>query len=70
MNGVQYYLTRDVRMTHGHMIEIDTEWALTSISQLQFWRSVAPEQFGDSDVLGVISVERRESFEEGDLAEP
>ncbi len=57
MNGVQYYLRRDVPMTHGHVIHIDTEWALTTISQLQFWRSIAPEQFGDSDVRGVLSVD-------------
>ena len=57
MNGIQYYLRRDVPTTHGHVIHIDTEWALTSISQLQFWRSVAPEQFGDSDVRGVLSVD-------------
>ena len=37
MTGVQYYLRRDVPTTHGHVIHIDTEWALTSISQLQFW---------------------------------
>ena len=57
MNGVQYYLKRDVPTAQGHVIHIDTEWALTSISQLQFWRSVAPAQFGDSDVRGVLSVD-------------
>jgi uncharacterized protein with NAD-binding domain and iron-sulfur cluster len=57
MNGVQYYLRRDVPTTHGHVIHIDSEWALTSISQLQFWRDVPPDQFGDSDVRGIISVD-------------
>ncbi len=57
MNGVQYYLTRDVPTAHGHVIHIDTEWALTSISQLQFWRSVAPDQFGDSEVRAILSVD-------------
>jgi geranylgeranyl pyrophosphate synthase/uncharacterized protein with NAD-binding domain and iron-sulfur cluster len=57
MNGVQFYLRRDVPTAHGHVIHIDTEWALTSISQLQFWRRVPQEQFGDSDVRGVISVD-------------
>ena len=37
-------------MAHGHVIHIDTEWAITSISQLQFWRDVPPEFLGDSDV--------------------
>ncbi len=57
MTGVQFFLHRDVPTTHGHVIHIDTEWALTSISQLQFWRSVAPAQFGSSDVRGVLSVD-------------
>ncbi|HXW20591.1 MAG TPA: FAD-dependent oxidoreductase, partial [Roseiarcus sp.] len=38
MNGVQYYLRRPVPTARGHVVHIDTEWALTSISQLQFWR--------------------------------
>ena len=57
MNGVQFYLRRDVPTTHGHVIHIDTEWALTSVSQLQFWRNVPPEFFGDSDVHGILSVD-------------
>jgi geranylgeranyl pyrophosphate synthase/uncharacterized protein with NAD-binding domain and iron-sulfur cluster len=57
MNGIQYYLRTDVPMAHGHVIHIDSEWALTSVSQLQFWRSVTPEQFGDSEVHGVLSVD-------------
>jgi geranylgeranyl pyrophosphate synthase/uncharacterized protein with NAD-binding domain and iron-sulfur cluster len=57
MNGVQFYLHRDVPIAQGHVIHIDTEWALTSISQLPFWRDVPPEQFADSDVRGIISVD-------------
>ena len=45
MNGVQFYLRRNLPTTHGHVIHIDTEWALTSISQLQFWHDVPPEFF-------------------------
>jgi geranylgeranyl pyrophosphate synthase/uncharacterized protein with NAD-binding domain and iron-sulfur cluster len=57
MNGVQFYVHRDVPTTRGHVIHIDTEWALTSISQLQFWRSVPPQLFGDSEVHGILSVD-------------
>ena len=57
MNGVQFYLRRDVPMTRGHVIHIDTEWALTSVSQLQFWRGVPPEAFGDRAVRGILSVD-------------
>ena len=57
MNGVQFYLHRDLPIAHGHVIHIDTEWALTSVSQLQFWRNVPPELFGDSEVHGILSVD-------------
>jgi uncharacterized protein with NAD-binding domain and iron-sulfur cluster len=57
MNGVQFFLHRDVPIAHGHVIHIDTEWALTSISPLRFWRNVPPEQFGDSDVRGILSID-------------
>ena len=51
MNGVLFYLDRDVPLVHGHAIYIDSEWALTSISQAQFWRD-RPERFGDGRVGG------------------
>src|SRR6516164_968707 len=57
MSGVQFYLHRAVPSAHGHVAHIDTEWALTSISQLQFWRNAPPEVFGDSDVHGILSVD-------------
>ena len=37
MNGALFYLDRDVPLVHGHAIYVDSEWALTSISQRQFW---------------------------------
>src|SRR4029077_16551486 len=52
MNGIQFYLSRGEPTPHGHVIHIDTEWALTSVSQFQFWRNVPREQFGDKDVCG------------------
>ena len=57
MNGIQFYLKRDLPICHGHVIHIDTEWALTSISQVQFWRSLSPRRFGDREVEGVLSVD-------------
>lgn len=56
MNGIQYYLTEDVPLTHGHTIYMDSEWALTSVSQAQFWRNDL-SQYGDGKVRGVISVD-------------
>jgi uncharacterized protein with NAD-binding domain and iron-sulfur cluster len=57
MNGVMFYLDRDVPLQHGHAIFIDSEWALTSISQAQFWPDVDLEQRGDGRVEGILSVD-------------
>ena len=37
MNGIQFYLDYDVPVLRGHALHIDSPWALTSISQQQFW---------------------------------
>ena len=57
MNGVLFYLDRDVPLVHGHAIYIDSEWALTSISQAQFWTGVDLERYGDGRVKGILSVD-------------
>ncbi len=57
MNGIQYYLRRDVPMVHGHAIHIDSEWALTSVSQAQFWPAPPLNSYGDGMVNGVLSVD-------------
>ena len=57
MNGALFYLDRDVSLQHGHAIFIDSEWALTAISQAQFWPSVDLETRGDGRVEGVLSVD-------------
>ncbi len=50
MNGVLFYLDRDVPLVNGHAIYIDSEWALTSISQKQFWPGVDLSRRGDGRV--------------------
>jgi len=70
MNGLQFYLRRDLPIAHGHVIHIDTEWALTSVSQVQFWRSMPPADFGDSEVHGVISVDVSDWDEPGSNGRP
>src|ERR671919_2606560 len=60
MNGIVYYLDRDVRAVHGHTVYIDSPWALTSISQPQFWqRRFQPERLGDGRARGILSIDRR-----------
>jgi len=56
MNGIQYYLYVDVPIVHGHQILSTTKWALTSISQAQFWSETDIASRGDGTVRGVLSV--------------
>ena len=57
MNGIQFYLRTDRPLTDGHAIYLDSSWALTSISQRQFWRTVDLSGFGDGRVGGILSVD-------------
>ena len=56
MSGIQLYLHQDVPLVHGHAIYVDSPFALTSISQAQFWSAPLTE-FGDGAVRGVLSVD-------------
>lgn len=65
MNGIQIYLKEDVPLAHGHSIYVDSPWALTSISQAQFWQHVRLSEYGDGAVKGIISVDISEWEEPG-----
>lgn len=57
MNGIQFYLSKDEPLVHGHAIYLDSPWALTSISQRQFWTNVDLSRFGDGTIRGILSVD-------------
>jgi uncharacterized protein with NAD-binding domain and iron-sulfur cluster len=57
MNGVMLYLHDDVAVVGGHTIYTDSDWALTSISQRQYWPRVDFAQLGDGSVGGILSVD-------------
>jgi uncharacterized protein with NAD-binding domain and iron-sulfur cluster len=57
MSGIQFYLRRDVPLAHGHAIFLDSPWALTAISQRQFWPGVDVSRYGDGTVAGILSVD-------------
>jgi uncharacterized protein with NAD-binding domain and iron-sulfur cluster len=57
MNGIQFYLTEDVPLVHGHTIFLSSPWALTSVSQAQFWRGYDMSAHGDGRVKGILSVD-------------
>jgi uncharacterized protein with NAD-binding domain and iron-sulfur cluster len=56
MLGAQFFLDVDVTLTQGHLIISDCPWALTAISQKQFWNDVDMSRFGAGNVDGIISV--------------
>ena len=58
MAGIQFFLKNDVPMVDGHVFYPKSAWALTSVSQAQFWKpdGVPMDQvYGDGTVRGVIS---------------
>jgi len=57
MNGIQFYLNEDVKLTEGHIIFSDSEWALTGISQIQFWDGYELEDRFNGKVRGILSVD-------------
>jgi uncharacterized protein with NAD-binding domain and iron-sulfur cluster len=56
MNGIQFYLREDRPLVRGHTIFMDTPWALTSVSQAQFWPDYPLTDFADGQVRGILSV--------------
>lgn len=57
MNGIQFYLKRDVPIVHGHAIYTDSAWSLTSVSQAQFWPEINLADYGNGTVAGILSVD-------------
>jgi 15-cis-phytoene desaturase len=57
MNGLQFYLTRPLPIVRGHVLYIDTPWALTSISQAQFWPGVDWSAYGDGRIRDCLSID-------------
>lgn len=57
MNGIQFYLSEDVKLTKGHVIFLDSPWAITAISQLQFWPDFDINKHGNGKVKGILSVD-------------
>ncbi len=56
MSGIQFFLRDDMPLAHGHTIYADSPWALTSISQQQFWK-MRLSGVGDGTVRGILSVD-------------
>jgi uncharacterized protein with NAD-binding domain and iron-sulfur cluster len=57
MTGIQFYLDVDVPLVNGHMTMIDSPWALTGISQRQFWAGVDFAHLGKGNLGGILSID-------------
>lgn len=56
MCGIQFYIDRQISMNHGHTIYLDSPWALTSVSQTQFWPYLNLKEYGDGKVGSILSI--------------
>jgi uncharacterized protein with NAD-binding domain and iron-sulfur cluster len=58
MTGIQYFLRERIELTKGHITFIDSPWALTALTQAQFWSEVTFEKaYGDGSVKDCLSVD-------------
>lgn len=65
MVGAQYFMREDIPVVRGHVFFPDSPWAVTLISQNQFWSQHGPDfrdRFGDGSVGGVLSVDISDWF--------
>jgi len=56
MNGIQFFLDREMALVNGHLALVDAPWALTAIAQKQFWPRTYLTNFGDGRTRDVLSV--------------
>ena len=56
MNGIQLYFRTDVPLARGHVLLLDSPWAITAVSQQQFWTASLRDR-GDGSVAGCISLD-------------
>ena len=57
MTGVQFYLNEVVDLNKGHIIFADSPWAITAISQSQFWPNFPMSKFADGIAKTVLSTD-------------
>lgn len=67
MTGVQFYLNEIVTLNQGHIIFSDSPWAVTAISQLQFWKDFNIKDYADGMVKTILSCDVSEWDEPGIL---
>lgn len=56
MAGIQFFFKEPLPLENGHLLHLDSEWALTSLAQAQFWRRSVSE-YGDGTIRDILSVD-------------
>ncbi len=58
MSGIQFYLKRPVDLVRGHLTFVDSQWALTGLTQAQFWgRRAFARDYGDGGAVDCLSID-------------
>ncbi|MFB4311242.1 FAD-dependent oxidoreductase [Actinomadura sp. GTD37] len=57
MNGIMIYLRQPIDLAKGHVAYAAQPWALTSISQAQFWKNKFGTTYGKGDVNECLSID-------------
>ena len=58
MVGIQYYLRRPVDFPKGHVTFVDAPWALTALTQAQFWDKIDfKRRYGRGTAVDCLSVD-------------
>jgi uncharacterized protein with NAD-binding domain and iron-sulfur cluster len=56
MSGMQFYLREPLPIVRGHVLYVDSPWALSSIGQAQFWGGDFERRYGDGSARDCMSV--------------
>lgn len=57
MTGIQFFLKDTIDIGQGHATFIDSPWALTGLTQAQFWRDDFAATYGDGNAVDCLSVD-------------
>lgn len=58
MVGIQYFLRRRADLVKGHITFLDAPWALTALTQAQYWSERDfPHDYGDGTAVDCLSVD-------------
>ena len=58
MVGIQFFLKETIDLVKGHITFIDSPWALTALTQAQFWSEIDfAQRYGDGTVKDCLSVD-------------